>query len=363
MTLGEDVVTCTGLGSSGNVLTTAPARSRGRFVAPLCIVAIVVGAWLLLCQGAIAQQRGVNVQVNEGGQIPTVEQIEALVKPGGFVRDTIGWGHVDPKCDLVSKPKLSITLTPELAKLYANVAAAQAQNFITLGFNNTHCGQHSSSGATDFPDTDKLRREFAAYAVSAVKTVPALGGISIWDEMNGTFGGGLGAPANRLAQYCLLSNAVIQAVRSVNPTVPIAIGATVGVDISAWFIDMFDIYGCIGKNDPTIWLDVHPYLSGKKNDFGQWRDTVADIRADGINNQLIATEWGDGAAYAWTIAHPNHDYITTFDQQVQTGAGDWAGLIWFDLLTGTKFSNSGLIDPTGDQLTVLGKEYVSDFDR
>jgi hypothetical protein len=336
-------------------------------VASTLLGGLIAGAALALCSPASAQFRGVDVQVNEGKPVPTVAQFATVLNPQDMVRDILGWAHVDAHCDLAANPDRPIVIPVPMAQLYANVGAAQGLNFVTLAFDNRHCGQASGSGAVDFPNTPSLRAEFAAYAVGVVRQVPALGGISIWNEMNGTDRGGYGAMSQRLTAYCLLVNQVVQAVRAVDKTVPIAIGATIGPGIGTWVTQMFDVYGCVGKNDATIWLDVHPYLNGDEihgthqQDWSYWNQEIAAIRADKIDNRLIATEWGGGIAYKWMIAHPHGNYFDTFDEKVDTAGPDWAGLLWFDLLYDVHFRNASLFDPTGTQLTPLGEQYVAAY--
>jgi hypothetical protein len=143
-----------------------------------------------------------------------------------------------------------------------------------------------------------------------VRDMPSLGGISIWNELDGKWNGGIADEAQRLEEYCQLTNAVITAVRKVNAKIPIAIEATRGWDIDDWFTGMFDKYGCIGKGDPTIRLDVHPYLFGKKNpathktDWQLRQAAISNIRKDGIANPLIATEWAPAAPIPGRICIP-----------------------------------------------------------
>jgi len=314
-----------------------------------------------------AQVYGAAVQVSNGKRMPAEAQLTQILRPGDMIRDMLGWHKADPSCDLVSNPARQITIPAAMMTLYQSVEAAQGKNFVTLGFNNKNCGQLVNSGAKAFPDTPALRSEFAAYAADVVRRVPALGGISLWNELNGTWsGGGLPVP-QRLTQYCLLANAVIAEVRKVNPKIPIAIGATVGWNIDGWFIDMFDQYGCVGKGDPSIWLDVHPYLSGKiisgtgKTDFQLWRTSVANMRKDGITNPLAATEWGAKAAYTWQTAHPTGNYMTTFQSEVLSQDLNWAAAFWFELLYDIKAPNVGLYDKDG-QLTAFGSQYIAAFD-
>lgn len=309
---------------------------------------------------ANAQIHGVDAQVNEGKAVPTVVQLQALLNPNDIVRDVLGWHQVDPNCNLRTDPSLPIVISSKMNLLYGNVSTAQGQNFVTLAFNNTHCGQISNSGAKTFPDTDALRAEFAAYAVRVVEQIPALAGLSIWNELNGTWNGGYSTEADALKHYCALANVVIAAVRQVNPNIPIAIGATVGSNIDGWFIALFDTYGCMGKGDPTIWLDVHPYLN-TDSDWSRWQTSIANIRADNITNPLAATEWGATAAYNWSVAHPSGDYMETFDAKVVAQDPAWAALSWFAWKSTKKMPNSGLFDLTGMNFTALGSDYVAEY--
>ena len=331
------------------------------------LAALCTAFVLLLGSAANAQNFGVAVQVSNGRAVPTVEQLKMVLPPGGFVRDVLGWHRVDRACNLRNDPAQQLTIPPRLASLYEAVQKAGGKNFVTLAFNNRNCGQSSNSGVRNFPNTPMLRAEFAAYAAAVVRQVPAIGGVSIWNEFNGTWSGGYTTnSAQKLTDYCLLSNAVIAEIRKADPKLPIAIGASVGPDIGKWFVDMFDNYGCFGKGDPTIWLDVHPYLSGKiitalhKVDWTVWHDSVALIRARGIANPLVATEWGAKSAYQWTLAHPNGSYPKTFQTRVLGQDPNWGALMWYQMLYDKRTPNAGLFDVDG-VLTTRGAEYVDAF--
>ena len=309
---------------------------------------------------------GVAVQVSNGKKIPTQAQLEQILRPGDMVRDILGWQKADAHCDLTANPGRQIEIPADMMTLYGRVQAAGGMNFVTLAFNNRNCGQASNSGAQTFPDTPALRAEFAAYAAEVARRVPALGAISIWNELDGTWNGGIASQSERLAQFCLLANAVISEVRKVNKTLPIAIGATIGPDIDGWFIEMFDQRGCMGKADPTIWLDVHPYLSGRKIlsahkiDFTLWRNSIANMRSDGIANPLAATEWGAKAAFLWQTAHPAGDYMTKFQNDVLSRDSGWATALWFEMLYDRRSPNAGLYDKS-DTLTAFGTRYLGAF--
>jgi hypothetical protein len=325
---------------------------------------------LFLCAAlpAQAQVHGIAVQVSQGQDIPTAAQIRTLTNPGDFVRDLAPWARTDPDCDLATMPGATISIPPEMQTLYNRVAQTGRKNFVTLGFNNINCGQASNLGWLDFPNTPQLRAEFAAYAVQLVQTVPQLAGISIWNEMNGAFNGGYAGPgsiAQKLTAYCQLANTVVTEVRKVNPTIPIAIGASVGWNIQGWFSNMFNKYGCMGKNDPTIWLDVHPFISGVysptvNNGWTKWPKQIAYIRAHGINNPLIATEWGGTAAVKWMKQVPGGNYPLEFQNRIIAPDPSWAGLMWFEALYDTAIPKVGLIDAAG-ALTPAGQDYVGTF--
>jgi hypothetical protein len=335
-----------------------------------CRIVIAAAA---LCWGMAPAQagdfhgdfHGVAVQVSNGKRIPSAAQLREILRPGDMVRDVLGWHRVDRSCDLATNPARQIEIPDAMMTLYRNVAAAQGQNFVTLAFNNKKCGQPGNSGAQTFPTTPALRAEFAAYAADVARRVPSLGGISLWNELNGTWNGKL-PMSQRLTQYCLLANDVIAAVRKVNPKLPIAIGASVGWNVDAWFIEMFEKRDCIGKGDPNIWLDVHPFLNGKKvgktkkTDFQLWQASVDNIRKHGITNPLIATEWGAKAAYVWQTAHPGKSYMKEFQEEVLSQDPDWAGAFWFEMLYDVKAPNAGLYNKS-DELTLFGSQYLETF--
>ncbi len=322
---------------------------------------------ILTSASAHAAAHGVAVQVNEGKKVPTVAQLKTVLAPGDLVRDVLGWHKVDRNCNLRTNPSLPIVIPTAMNTLYQNVMSAGGKNFVTLAFNNRNCGQAVNGGGATFPNTATLRAEFAAYAVRVVKQVPALGGISLWNELNGTWDGGYTNRADKLRNYCLLANDVIREVRKVNASIPIAIGATVGWNIDTWFTEMFEDYGCAGKSDSTIWLDVHPYLSGKvdaasgKTDWQLWSEAIGRMRARGIGNPLIATEWGAKASYTWLTANPGGNYIKAFQANVVAKDPNWAALTWYQLLYDRRTPNAGLFNSMGTVLTTVGSQYVGEF--
>jgi hypothetical protein len=326
--------------------------------------ALCAAVALLLNSAAYAQNFGVAVQVSNGKAVPTVGQLSLVLPPGGFVRDVLGWHKVDRGCNLRNNPAERLAIPSAMSALYQAVQTVGGKNFVTLAFANRYCGEVANSGARAFPNTPMLRAEFAAYAAAVVRQVPAIGGVSIWNEFNGAWSGGYTDYAQKLTDYCLLSNAVIAEIRKVDPNIPIAIGATVGADVGQWFIDMFERYGCVGAGDPTVWLDVHPYLSGKiigsQLDWKVWYDSVALIRAHGITNPLVATEWGAKAAYQWNLAHPKGSYLNFFQTHVIGQDPNWAGLMWYQMLYDRRTPNAGLFDQDGS-LNARGTDYINEL--
>jgi len=161
---------------------------------------------------------------------------------------------------------------------------------------------------------------------------------------------------------------VIAQVRKVNSNIPIAIGASTGWNIQGWMVKLFTRYGCMGANDPGIWLDVHPYISGVysptvSNGWIKWGKQIAYIRAHGVSNKLVATEWGASAANKWLRQVPGGNYPQEFDNRIIAPDPSWAGLMWFEALYDTNIPNMGLFDPSGTVLTPIGQDYADEFVR
>lgn len=154
--------------------------------------------------------------------------------------------------------------------------------------------------------------------------------------------------------------------RKVNLDIPIAVGASTGWNIQGWMVKLFTRYGCLGVNDPHIWLDVHPYISAVysptvSNGWQKWGKQIAYIRKHGVANKLIATEWGGPAANKWLRQVPGGNYPKEFTDQIIAPDPSWAGLIWFEALSDTKIANMGLFDPSGTTLKPVGQDYVNAF--
>ena len=138
-----------------------------------------------------------------------------------------------------------------------------------------------------------------------------------------------------------------------------------GWNIQGWFTNMFNKYGCMGKNDPTILLDVHPFISGvyaptANNGWTKWPKQIAYIRKKGINNALIATEWGGSAAAKWMQQVPGGNYPQQFQDLIIAPDASWSGLMWFEAMADTAIPKVGLIGSNG-ALTPVGQNYVAEF--
>ena len=71
----------------------------------------LVAAIVFAASAASAQTAGVAVQVSNGKRIPTVAELQSVLRPGDFVRDVLGWQKADPKCDLRSDPSRPIVIS------------------------------------------------------------------------------------------------------------------------------------------------------------------------------------------------------------------------------------------------------------
>jgi hypothetical protein len=194
--------------------------------------------------------------------------------------------------------------------------------------------------------------------------IPNLYAVSVWNELNGTWTGGIGDIPTRIAAYARLVNSVGPAIRAANPDVKVIVGATVGANIGGWYMRLFANH-MWGKNDPNVYLDVHPYIGASLTPANQnvpalatWNRSMTLIRGAGINNALFATEWGGPVA---SLVEANNPGLSYFDW-IQTNLfakENFAGAAWFAV---TKFGKSGtgaLVNVSGSvQTTKLGAEFI-----
>ena len=91
----------------------------------------------------------------------------------------------------------------------------------------------------------------------------------------------------------------------------------------------------------------------------KWGKKLANIREHGVNNRLMATEWGGPAANKWMQQTPGGNYPQTFQDVIVAPDPSWVGLMWFEALYDTNIVNMGLLDASG--LTRVGRDYVGVF--
>jgi hypothetical protein len=245
----------------------------------------------------MAQTSGVAVQVNEGAPVPDAAKVIAMSNPGDDVRDLLGWEKSEVAAGVYAVP-------PNSAALYAIVAAAGRRNVVTLyGCNTLYC-----PNAERFPQTPAEIDAFARWAcwVAGAAGIPSLHAVTIWNEMNGRFNGGIGKVEARHQAMANLLKVVVPAIRKCNPAIAIYAGAFVGgTSLASWF--------CGIQRDGFDWkavdgLDVHPYLSGDPNAAAQngiaWASSLTgkSSLATGcagatspIARPLYFSEWGGAA--------------------------------------------------------------------
>lgn len=324
----------------------------------LLLLAIVFAIYVLACVGEEAQSaplKCVTVQVNEGAPTSGPADFQAILPPGGCVRDVLGWHQVEKTKGVYS---LSISSQQYIQDILA--ADAGMKNLVTLAFGNKLYGGNNQT----FPTTPEQIAAFKNYAVWVVTKadIPNLYAVSIWNEMNGSFGGGITKPADREAAYAKLVNVVGPAIRAANPNVKIILGATVGSNIGGWYVHLFRDQAMWGRNDPGVFLDVHPYIGKGMTpqkpvppQLTAWTNSMTQIRKAGIANALFATEFGDGVAATAEGAVPGLNYLT-WTQAFIFARENFAGVAWFTLAPAGKFTSGTLLDQSGAP-TRLGTEF------
>jgi len=319
-------------------------------------------------QPALANDWGIAVQVNEGAPLPPVPVLQAMAPAGSTVRDILGWHNVEKSRGLYTMPAVDW-------HLYQQVAAAGDKNVVTLFAGNPIYGTATFGFPTSAEQIAAWAR-FAAYAVandggtapdSKAANIPSLEAVTIWNEFNGTWNGGIVTPQQQQQAMAALLKVVVPAIRAANPKVKIGAGAYVGAfNLSNWFlniaVDGFDWHS-------VDWLDVHPYVA--PNGLATWQSEVAKLRASGITNPFYFSEWGgpNSVSYATKFAGTANNppsYAQWFIANVV--AVDTimpAGGNFFTLANVTQFPNQGLTTGTmtapAYQLTTLGAAYLNYF--
>jgi hypothetical protein len=312
---------------------------------------------------------GLAVQVSEGGTVPTLPVLNAFLPPGASVRDVLSWAS--------SEQTLGHYAVPDGDwRLYAAVASVGGKNVVTLFTGNL---LYQTNGTFGFPTTPAQIQGFANFAAWAVRNdgtgapnqhaanIPALYAVTIWNEMNGTWNGGIHTGQPRWNAMAALLNVVVPRIRAENPSVHIAAGAFIGYSgVARWFRG-------IGQNfdwSTVDWLDIHPYLATSLA-ATQWGAQVSELRVGeplkgvpGIKNPLYFSEWGGVAAANYTVANPNGiSYFDWFQTNV-VGADrkPIAGGNYFTLYVSRQFPREGLVHaPLPNNPTRLGVAFQQAF--
>lgn len=307
-------------------------------LAYLAVAATLAGAPSL----ARANDWGIALQVNEGEALPPASVLAGLIPPGGTVRDAAGWHEVEKSRGIYAIPNQDW-------QMYQLVASVGGKNVVTLFSGNSLYGL-STFG---FPVTAQQIQAFANYATYIVSNdggakpdaraanIPNLEAVTIWNEFNGTYNGGITAPTSQQVAMANLLNAVVPAIRAANKNVKIAAGAFIGEpSLSHWFAAI----AADGFDWRTVdWLDIHPYASSAAN-VTTWKKEITHLRALGIMNPCYYSEWGGAALANYNTNNPQGpNYFTWFDQNIiASDPVAPAGGNYFTLSNSTKFPNEGL---------------------
>ena len=321
-------------------------------------------AMLLAVAGPAAGSTGwgVAVQVNEGEAVPPAAVLSAVLPKAGTVRDMLQWARVEKLPGVYGVPA-------EDFQLYQVVASTGGGNVITLFGGNPLYGLPNAN----FPVTPAQLQGFAAYAAYLVANdggtvpdaqaanIPHLAGVTIWNEFNGGYGGGI-VGKNRPAAMAKLLSVVVPAIKKSNRTVKISAGAFVGHSgVAHWF-------AAIGQGfnwKQADWLDIHPYIYEAKGAKG-WAREMGALREAGISNPCYYSEWGGPSAVKFMAANPRANYFQWFQQNIiAADSVTPKGGNFFELSNLPHFAGQGLT--TGHsgkpayQWTGLGLQFTSTF--
>jgi hypothetical protein len=317
---------------------------------------------------AFADDWGVAVQVNEGAPLPPLTVMQAVTPRGSTVRDALGWHRVEKSRGLYNIPANDWAL-------YKEVAAAGDKNVITLFSGNPIYGT-ATFGFPTTPEQILAWANYAAYVVTndggalpdrKAANIPNLEAVTIWNEFNGTWNGGITDPKLQQAAMAKLLEVVVPVIRKANPNVKIAAGAFVGGSSLATWFEHIQQAGFDWQS--VDWLDVHPYIGplGAAN----WQRQVAELRAGGITNPFYFSEWGGPVSVNYAAKFegtPGYtmNYMQWFIANVvDVDAVSPAGGNFFTISNAAQFPGQGLTTGTLTspqyQLTPLGAEYLRYF--
>jgi hypothetical protein len=315
---------------------------------------------------------GLAVQVNEGQPIPPPATLTAMSNRHDDVRDILGWPDSEKSAGNYALPVRN-------AAFYSEVAAAGRDNVVTLFGCNT-AAPYKCYGKQSFPQTAAQIKGFVNWAcwVVSAANIPNLRAITIWNEMNGTFNGGIQSPPAQQQAMANLLVALVPAVRECNPNVAVYAGAFVGdSSLPAWF--------CHIQEDGFDWslvdgLDIHPYLAAgpnaKTQDGQDWQAAFAGPKSllSGCQGQtkpivrpLYFSEWG-GYALQAALANGNvdsaADYFAWFEANVANVnpvSYPVVGRAYFLLANYGGFSLEGLFLADFVTMTSIGAAYENAY--
>ena len=313
-------------------------------------------------------QGGVAVQVNEGDGLPPPAQLLAMSNPGDAVRDIMGWAKTEISAGVYAVPDRN-------AALYAEVAQAGLTNVVTL-FGCSTLTAYRCAGQQSFPVTPAQIAGFAKWACWVVSgaNIPALRAVTIWNEMNGAYNGGILTEAGQERAMAKLLAVVVPMIRECNPKVEIYAGAFVGdAPMAKWFCDIQKL----GFNWSLVdGLDIHPYLTGNPlapyQNGTYWRGALVGPQglANGCSGTtapivapLFFSEWGgpalvnalNGGFFASASA-----YFAWFETVIANAAPSYypvVGRAFFLLANDPTFPAMGLYDSDYTAPTPLGTRF------
>jgi hypothetical protein len=315
---------------------------------------------------------GIGLQVNEGDAVPPAQLLAAATNPGDDVRDILGWPESEQSPGAYALPARN-------AALYSEVAQAGRSNVVTL-FGCDTLAAYACSGPQSFPQTPAQIAGFTNWAcwVVGAANIPNLRAVTIWNEMNGSFNGGIGTPAAQQLAMAKLLAAVVPAIRECNPNVAIYAGAFVGdVLLADWFCKIQKF----GFNWSQVdGLDIHPYLSGAPSMPAQsglnWynaflgSNSLVNGCAGGsapIVAPLYFSEWG-GAALQNALSNGYFPtaaaYFAWFEKTVANVSPvkyPVAGRAFFLLANDSNFPTQGVFSADYSQTTPIGNDYLAAY--
>ena len=144
------------------------------------------------------------------------------------------------------------------------------------------CGSHTG------PTTPEQRQAFAEFAAAAAARFGDRDVmLEVWNEPNHS---GFWGPQPDPVAYARLAAEALGAIRAANDAVPVAVGATAGIDV--WFLD--DALAAGGLESADL-VSVHPYREPGPETIREDLALAAEIIADRTGRDdipLISGEWG-----------------------------------------------------------------------